>query len=91
VLEHDVVPQISIMVRTNMISGDARKLYDEMVVRGICDDFYTGTLSLNSVENVFFLQFYLILYEDIFVHSIIIVGDWGKGINVEIKKKISLI
>jgi pentatricopeptide repeat protein len=81
---------LTAMVRTNMIS-DARKLYDEMVVRGICDDFYTGTLSLNSVENVFFLQFYLILYEDIFVHSIIIVGDWGKGINVGIKKKISLI
>jgi hypothetical protein len=42
-----------------MIS-DARKLYDEMVVRGICDDFYTGTLSLNSVENVFF--FTVLLY-----------------------------
>jgi pentatricopeptide repeat protein len=28
------------MVRTNM-SSDARKLYDEMVERGICGDCYT--------------------------------------------------
>jgi hypothetical protein len=48
-----------------MIS-DARKLYDEMVVRGICDDFYTGTLSLDSVENVFFFFYGFTLYMRIY-------------------------